>query len=537
MALRGRVAVTVATALVGAGCAGPAPVTAQATGGMSGTVVMPCGLDPTTVVVAVAELAGTRLAEAVPAADGSWSVPDVLAAGSYSVSVSQRTGFAGDAEIVTTYYGDVLRGSAPVDVGSGGATGITIHAIGGGRISGTLANTAGDWTALHPVSLDGRSYGEEFVKGDGRYLLKGLPPGDTKLFIRPDNTHSSPQSPTHQAPQWWPAVSEVDGPAAAAAITVTACRTVTDVDATLHPGATITGRVTAVDGTPGQGWVRAIDPRTPQASWDSLERTTDGGLLTARAGWAGPDGSYTIGGLTPGADYLVTARGDGSVSSILWPGTYAPATATPVNASTAVPRSGIDLDFRTPPFSDVTSQAPFFADIAWMVNKGITKGYPDGSYHPADPVSRAVVAEFLYRLDGSPAFSAPATSPFPDVPTSDPSYREICWLVARGITSGYPDGTYRPASPVAREEMAAFLYRLAGKPPAAPGTTAPFADVPTTHPFVTEIAWLASAGAATEWTEPQGPPTYRPALAITRDAAAAFMHRYDFTRHVVPTGT
>jgi hypothetical protein len=28
-----------------------------------------------------------------------------------------------------------------------------------------------------------------------------------------------------------------------------------------------------------------------------------------------------------------------------------------------------------------------------------------------------------------------------------------------GITTGYPDGTYRPENPVKRSEMAAFIYR------------------------------------------------------------------------------
>lgn len=33
-------------------------------------------------------------------------------------------------------------------------------------------------------------------------------------------------------------------------------------------------------------------------------------------------------------------------------------------------------------------------------------------------------------------------------------------MKAEGITTGYPDGTFRPLSPVSRQAMAGFLRRL-----------------------------------------------------------------------------
>lgn len=41
----------------------------------------------------------------------------------------------------------------------------------------------------------------------------------------------------------------------------------------------------------------------------------------------------------------------------------------------------------------------------------------------------------------------------------------ICWLKDRGITSGYPDGTYKPGNYVTRAEMAVFLQKQAQIPP------------------------------------------------------------------------
>jgi hypothetical protein len=47
----------------------------------------------------------------------------------------------------------------------------------------------------------------------------------------------------------------------------------------------------------------------------------------------------------------------------------------------------------------------------------------------------------------------------------------ICWLQGAGITSGYPDGSYRPNNSVTRAEMAVFLQQVAGA-----GSVGPVAD-------------------------------------------------------------
>jgi hypothetical protein len=58
-----------------------------------------------------------------------------------------------------------------------------------------------------------------------------------------------------------------------------------------------------------------------------------------------------------------------------------------------------------------------------------------------------------------------ATHDFPDVPDSNPFHDDISWLADAGITTGFPDGTYRPGDPVTRGSMAAFMRRLAGADP------------------------------------------------------------------------
>jgi hypothetical protein len=71
--------------------------------------------------------------------------------------------------------------------------------------------------------------------------------------------------------------------------------------------------------------------------------------------------------------------------------------------------------------------------------------------------------------------------------------------------------------------VAAFLYRYAGEPAFTPPVTPSFADVPVTHTFFLEIEWLASTGVAGGFEDG----TYGPTVAVSRQAVAAFLYRYE----------
>ena len=106
-------------------------------------------------------------------------------------------------------------------------------------------------------------------------------------------------------------------------------------------------------------------------------------------------------------------------------------------------------------FPDVPAGSLFYNEITWMQQSGITTGWEDGTFRPYDSVSREAMAAFFYRAAGSPQFEAPAVSPFKDVATTDPFYKEIAWMQQEGISTG----TFRPGEAVSREAMAAFFYR------------------------------------------------------------------------------
>lgn len=205
--------------------------------------------------------------------------------------------------------------------------------------------------------------------------------------------------------------------------------------------------------------------------------------------------------------------------------------ATPAGAEASAPAS---LLLPAAPFGDVPDSHPFAVEISWLVSHGIATGFPDGSFRPSAAITREAMAAFMYRAAGSPAFTDPAESPFTDVQTNHPFFTEIAWLRATGITTGYPDGTFRPGQPIARDAMAAFMYRAAGSPAYTPPQYSTFVDVPTSHAFYDEIEWLNEESV----TQGYDDRSYRPTSPVNRDAMAAFVYRNERgDARVVGTGT
>lgn len=116
---------------------------------------------------------------------------------------------------------------------------------------------------------------------------------------------------------------------------------------------------------------------------------------------------------------------------------------------------------------------------------------------------------------------------FKDISLATPHFNEISWLVSSGVTTGFDDGTFKPYASVARCDMAAFLYRLAGSPEFVPTELdrRAFKDVNDDTYHAKEVWWLASTGISKGWTEKDGTKTFRPLENVTRQDMAAFLHR------------
>jgi len=171
--------------------------------------------------------------------------------------------------------------------------------------------------------------------------------------------------------------------------------------------------------------------------------------------------------------------------------------------ATGAPLSGDTGHFAAPSFSDVVDDDAFGDEILWLADRGVVGGYEDGTYRNRASVNRDAMAAFLYRAAHDDAAAPPCvTAPFADVAVDHPFCGEIAWLAETGVTTGWADGTFRPGAPISREAMAAFLYRMSVGTGAAPACTADaFTDVPTGSTFCGEIAWLAETGITTGWPD------------------------------------
>ena len=241
----------------------------------------------------------------------------------------------------------------------------------------------------------------------------------------------------------------------------------------------------------------------------------------------------TIAGKTVTAPYTVDAStGRGTATLTLPTGLKGGPTAVTL---TAKPDTGtkatvmVDMPATAPTsrFSDVKPGTMYYAEIEWMAAQGITKGYPDGTFRPLANVNRDAMAEYLYRMAGSPKVTAPRTQPFTDVKPGMEHYDAIIWASQQGITTGWlqKDGTrvFKPTAPITRDAMAVFLYRCAGSPAVAQPTAPVFKDVPASRIYAKEIAWMKAQKISTGWADG----TFRPLTPIHRDAMAAFVYRME----------
>jgi hypothetical protein len=116
-----------------------------------------------------------------------------------------------------------------------------------------------------------------------------------------------------------------------------------------------------------------------------------------------------------------------------------------------------------PQFSDVPEGHPFEDAIAWASIAGIANGFPDGTFRPGDEVTRQAVAAWVWRYAGEPPPGGPP--PFSDVAPDHPFAEPIAWVAEAGIAGGFSDGTFRPAQDITRQAVAAWICRLSSVPP------------------------------------------------------------------------
>ena len=100
--------------------------------------------------------------------------------------------------------------------------------------------------------------------------------------------------------------------------------------------------------------------------------------------------------------------------------------------------------------------------VETLADRGLVFGYPDGTFRPDCPLTRAEMARLILRFWGkTPNQGADVKGdlPFKDVPRDHWAYETIKAACALGFVSGYPDGTFKPEEAVSWAEGASMMTR------------------------------------------------------------------------------
>ena len=110
------------------------------------------------------------------------------------------------------------------------------------------------------------------------------------------------------------------------------------------------------------------------------------------------------------------------------------------------------------PFTDTAKGAWYQGAVEYVYRNGIMTGTSATTFEPNAPLSRAMVAQILYNLEGQPTVEGEST--FADA-SGHWAVNAIAWAQQTGVVNGYEDNTFRPNRAASREELAQMLYNYA----------------------------------------------------------------------------
>ncbi|WHF21757.1 S-layer homology domain-containing protein [Kocuria rhizophila] len=136
---------------------------------------------------------------------------------------------------------------------------------------------------------------------------------------------------------------------------------------------------------------------------------------------------------------------------------------------------------RTRCSSDVPKSHVFYSEISWLANKGITRGLAGRHVAWASPCS--VIRWPRSSTGWPARLSTPLPRSLPSrMPTSHVFYKDISWMSEQGITRRW-HGTFLPrlSRSAAAADGRVLLNRMAGSPAYTAPAKSPFKDVAPTR--------------------------------------------------------
>jgi hypothetical protein len=369
--------------------------------------------------------------------DGTYTL-STIPAGSYTLQFEADDG----QNYVTQCWNDepcVPGGNTYFTVADGQAlTGYDAQLAAGASISGTVDGADNSGVGLSGIQVTAQSnegsFGSASTDPTGNYTITGLAPGTYEVQFSGSGNYLT---------QWW---NDQPTQETAAKLTLASGDSVSDVNATLAIGATITGTVTDASGNP-LGNVN-VGAQTTDGSGNGFASTDS-------------DGNYSIEGLIPG-DYQVNFQPtEGNFVGQYWNDQPSVATANSVNVTAGATVDGINAQLAagatisgtvstaSGPLRGATVQAISTSDSQISGNAATTDahgkytitGLADGSYTVqfSAPIDKNLATQFWNDADTIADATPVAASAATPVTGIDATMVEGATIQGRILAPGTPN--------------------------------------------------------------------------------------------------
>lgn len=172
-------------------------------------------------------------------------------------------------------------------------------------------------------------------------------------------------------------------------------------------------------------------------------------------------------------------------------------------------------------FKDVTGDYWAKAHIEALASRNIIAGFPDGTFKPNEPVTRAQFAAIIAKAF-NPAAKREAAN-FTDVKNDFWAFQVIQTAARGGFISGYPDRTFKPQQQIERVQVLVALANGLGLTAANANVNSFFSDAARIPGYATSpVAAATSKGLVVNY------PTVKqlnPTREATRAEVAAFVYQ------------
>lgn len=152
-------------------------------------------------------------------------------------------------------------------------------------------------------------------------------------------------------------------------------------------------------------------------------------------------------------------------------------------------------------FEDVQTDHWFYEEVETLYNIGIVDGTGEHKFSPDEPVTRAEFAVMAARWAG---LDYEGGNVFDDVPVGHWAYSYINAAANAGWVQGYPDGSFRPDEPISRAEVVRLVNGMINRSVTLDklkklGVKCPYNDLPETHWGYCDLMEATVSHSAEKW--------------------------------------